>query len=214
MEIGKTANVPLWRAATPVRRRLADAAPNRGPSMKRWATVLPFCLGLFASACSSTPAAHNGSTTTTTTTSSSTVTSTTADLQANAVLAGYRAEQAAFRQAFTKADPYSPLLAETMVNPQLQSVRRALLSESHDGMAGKGTAQLHPRLLSIGDGHAVVVDCLYSTEELIYASSGKPVPPITPPEHDAVRSTLTEVSPGHWKVARQTVTERLCPAGY
>jgi hypothetical protein len=130
------------------------------------------------------------------------------------VLAAYRAEQAAFREAFAKADAYSPLLAETMVNPQLQSVRRALVSAAAEGIVGVGTVQLHPRLVSINGSKAVVVDCLFSTEELIYASSGKPVPPVTPPEHDGVRSNLVEVTPGHWKVASQTVKEGSCPAGY
>jgi hypothetical protein len=139
---------------------------------------------------------------------------TTTNPQAAAVLSAYRAEQEAFDQAFLTANAYLPDLARTMVDPQLQLVERNLLGEQHDGMVGKGNVVLHPHVVSINGSQAVVEDCLYSTQELVYASTGNPVPPVTPPEHDGVRSVLTEVSPGTWRVSQQTVTEGNCPPGY
>jgi hypothetical protein len=211
MEIGKITKMPLWRAAIPVRRRLADAAPNRGPSMKRWATVLPFCLGLLVSACSSTAAANKDSTTTT---SSSAVTSTTADSQATVVLAAYRAGWVAFEQAIRTANAFSSGLPATMVDPELQSARRYLLTDAHDGIVGRGAVTLHPKIPSINGKSAVVVDCIWDASELVYKATGKPVPPITPPEHAGVRTRLVEVSTGRWKVASQSVIEGKCAAGY
>jgi hypothetical protein len=142
--------VPLWRAVTPARHRgrPSDAGANRGLRRWRWTTVLVFaCLGLVTSACSSTPAAGKDSTTTST---SSTVTTTTVASQAKAVLAGYRAEQAAFEQAIRTANAYSQALPATMVNPQLQPVRRYLVVDAHDGIVGRGSVSLHPRLSPAG----------------------------------------------------------------
>ena len=56
------------------------------------------------------------------------------------------------------------------------------------------------------------VDCAHSSAELIYATSGKPVPPVTPPENDGVRATLV-LSGSTWKVSKQTVTEGTCAPG-
>lgn len=140
--------------------------------------------------------------------------SSTTDPAAAAVLAAYRAEQQAFGMAFVTADPSLPALAATMTNPQLQLVQRNLVAEHQNGYAGRGSVTLYPHLAALNGTQAVVEDCLYSSQELVYASTGKPVPPETPPQHDGVRSVLTEVEPGQWKVSQQTVTEGNCPAGY
>jgi hypothetical protein len=149
--------------------------------------------------------------TTTTTTASSTATT---DPEAASVLAAYRSAISAFVQAEVAANPYSPALAATMVNPELQLVRRNLLGEQHDGEVARGNLTLHPRVLSISGDQAVVVDCAYSTLALYFASSGKPVPPVTPPENDGHRATLLQVSPGSWRLMAQTITEGSCPQGY
>ncbi|MHB1548773.1 MAG: hypothetical protein ACYCX8_08560 [Acidimicrobiales bacterium] len=147
---------------------------------------------------------------TTSTTSSST--STTLDPTTTAVLAAYRAGWKAFEQALATANPADPALAATMVEPQLQSVKANLLSDQVHGMVGRGTTTLHPKVVSISATTATVVDCAYSTAELVYARTGKPVPPVTPPENDGVRSTLVLVN-GAWKVAKQTVTDGKCAPG-
>lgn len=58
----------------------------------------------------------------------------------------------------------------------------------------------------------MVVGCVYSTIELVYASSGKPVPPITLRGNDGVHATLV-LTGGTWKVSKQTVTEGRCAPG-
>jgi hypothetical protein len=101
-----------------------------------------------------------------------------------------------------------------MVDPELQSARRYLLTDAHDGIVGRGSVMLHPKLESINGKSAVVVDCIWDASELVYKASGKPVPPITRPEQAGVRAVLVEVSTGRWKVASQSVSEGTCAAGY
>jgi hypothetical protein len=129
-----------------------------------------------------------------------------------AVLAAYRAASQAFQQALATANPADPKLAETMVDPQLQSVRANLVADQAKGIVGKGAVTLHPKLRSLSGTKATVVDCAYSTSELVYQSTGKPVPPVTPPENDGVRATLVQVG-GTWKLSKQVVTEGKCAPG-
>jgi hypothetical protein len=179
--------------------------------------VLPLAvLGIVATACSSTPAAQVTTTTSTTlpAATSSSVTTTTADSQAAAVLAAYRAGWAAFEGAQKSANPSDPALTATMINPLLQLVRRNLLSDQRQGIISKGSITLHPRIKSLGVTHAVVVDCALDGTELIYRSTGRPVPPVTPTQRLGVHSVLVRSTSGVWKVADQTVTEGSCQAGY
>jgi hypothetical protein len=96
-----------------------------------------------------------------------------------------------------------------MVDPQLQSVKANLLSDQIHGMIGRGTFTLHPKITSLTPTTATVADCAYSTAELVYKATGKPVAPITPPENDGVTSTLV-LTGGMWKVYKQTVTDGSC----
>lgn len=140
--------------------------------------------------------------------------STTTSPPTAAVLAAYRASPAAFQQVVETANPTLPALTQTMTGVQLDSVRRTLEVDKLDGIIGKRSIPLYPRLASIHAANAVVLDCTFDSSELIYAATGKPVPPVTPPQHEAVRSQLTEVPAGIWKVAVQHVTTGGCPAGY
>ncbi len=171
-------------------------------------------LSVLLSACGTAhPSAESKSGAKATTSSISTTpptSSTSAEMAA--VLAAYRAGWKAFEQALATANPADPALAATMVEPQLQSVKANLLSDQVHGMVGRGTTTLHPKVVSISATTATVVDCAYSTAELVYARTGKPVPPVTPPENDGVRSTLVLVN-GAWKVAKQTVTDGKCAPG-
>lgn len=139
---------------------------------------------------------------------------TTARSQATAALAAYRASQVAFDRAMQQADPTLAALAQTMTGSELDSVRRSLVSDQANGIVGRGSVQVHPKLVSISGGRVVVHDCAFSSLELVYKSTGKPVPPVTPPEHDGVTATLIQTSPGTWKVSTEHVTEGSCPAGY
>ena len=128
------------------------------------------------------------------------------------MLAAYRAGWAAFEQALATANPEDPALAATMTDPQLQRVKANLLADQRQGMVGRGTTTLHPKITALSATSATVVDCAYSQAELVYASTGKPVPPVTPPENDGVTATLV-LSGGKWKVYKQIVTDGKCAPG-
>jgi hypothetical protein len=132
--------------------------------------------------------------------------------QASAVLAAYRAGWQAFEEASATSNSAAPALAATMVNPLLDQLRRNLVSDKYSGVVSRGTYRLHPKVVAITATKATVVDCTYSTAELVYAATGKPVPPVTPPENDGVRATLVRAGPT-WKVSTQTVTDGRCSAG-
>ena len=179
-------------------------------SSRTWSgLVVAACLvglAVFAASCGGSPSAsgyHADRSSTTTSRS-----------QATAVLAAYRASQIAFDQAIQQADPTLAALARTMTGAELNSVRRSLVSDQASGIVGRGSVQVHPKLVSISGGRAVVHDCAFSSLELVYKSTGKPVPPVTPAEHDGVAATLIQTSPGTWKVSTEHVTEGSCPAGY
>lgn len=137
---------------------------------------------------------------------------TTVDPTSVAVLQAYRAGWAAFEHALADANPGDPELTATMVDQQLLGVKGNLLADQRQGIIGKGTTTLHPKITSLTGTTASVVDCVYSTTELVYLSTGKPVPPITPPENDGVQSTLV-LTGGTWKVDKQTVTDGKCAPG-
>jgi hypothetical protein len=128
------------------------------------------------------------------------------------VLRAYRAEWAAYDQALATANAYDTSLTSTMINPLLQQVRATLLGDQAAQIVGRGGVQLHPKVSSITATTATVVDCVYSKSELVYAKTGKPVPPVTPPEHDGVQATLV-LTAGTWKVSQQSVKEGTCSAG-
>jgi hypothetical protein len=129
-----------------------------------------------------------------------------------AVLAAYRAGWAAFEHALADANPKDPALAATMVPPQLTGVRANLTVDRQQGMVGSGSFTLHPKVVSLSATTATIADCAYSTSVLVYAKTGKPVPPITPPENDGVSSELV-LTGGVWKVYKQTVTDGKCAPG-
>lgn len=168
--------------------------------------VIAASLALLLAACGGS-GAHKSGDGPSTTSSSTTIASTT-----TAVLSAYRAGWAAYENALATANAYDPALPATMTDPLLQKVRGNLLSDQNAGIVGRGGFQLNPRVTSMTATTARVTDCSFSNSELVYAKTGKPVPPVTPPEHDFVQATLVLVN-GTWKVSQQTVTEGKCPAG-
>lgn len=172
--------------------------------------VVLVALAVISASCGGSNSATGGGSTTT----SDRPTTSTTSPQTSAVLAAYRASQAAFDQAIQQADATLPALAQTMTGGELDSVRRSLVADQTNGIVGKGTVQLNPKVISVTGNDAVVRDCLFSSLELVYSATGKPVPPVTPPEHDGVQATLTQTSPGTWKVSGEHVSEGTCPAGY
>jgi hypothetical protein len=185
------------------------------------ATVIAALVGLCAlAACSNLhgdpvdhPSTSTSSTSTFSTATSSTVpASSSTTTPTSAVLAAYRAGWTAYEHALSDANPEDPALTATMVDPLLQRTKADLLGYQQDGIVGRGSVDPHPKLASMTATTATVVDCIYSSSELVYAKTRKPVPPATSSENDGVQATLALVN-GAWKVSQQTVTEGKCAAG-
>jgi hypothetical protein len=171
----------------------------------RWVAASLVLVALVAAGCGgSSPGGRRTADSTTTTTLNPT---------AAAVLAAYRAGWAAFEHAGLTSNIFDPMLTATMVDPLLQQVRRNLAGDQVNGIVARGTFVLHPHLQTLTSTTATVVDCAYSTSILVYAKTGKPVPPITKPEYDGVQSTLVLVGSA-WKVSQQSLTEGHCAPGY
>jgi hypothetical protein len=170
-------------------------------------------LGFFAGCSRSQGVGSDGHLTTkslTRSTSNSNATSSTDKTnEETAVLSAYRRSWSVFEQALSTGNAYDQGLAATMVGTQLQNVRANLLGDRNAGVVGRGSVTLHPKIASLASTTASVIDCAYSTSELIYAKSGKSVPPITPPENDGIEATLV-LTGGTWKVSQQKVTEGHC----
>lgn len=181
------------------------------------ATVVAALAGLCALAgCSSSPGADSATSTapstSAATTSTSSASTSATESASSAVLTAYRAGWTAFEHALADANPSDPELTATMVDPELQQVKANLLADQRQGMVGRGTFTLHPKVTALSATSATVVDCAYSTAELVYRATGKAVPPVTPPENDGVTSTVV-LSAGTWKVAKQIVTDGKCTPG-
>ena len=196
----------------------AVVGPSRRSQRSRFAIVALTLAtaALFLDACggggtSSTATTVQAKSTKSTTTSSP-ESSTTADPAAASVLAAYRSGWTAFEHALADANPEDPQLPAAMVDPELQQVKANLLADQQQGMVGRGTFTLHPKVTALATTSATVVDCAYSTAELVYQATGKPVPPVTPPENDGVTSTLV-LTGGSWKVSKQIVTDGKCAPG-
>lgn len=167
--------------------------------------------------CSSSLVSDSASTTSSTSSLTTTISTSTSSMPptssaASAVLAAYRAAWAPFEQAAADANPDDPALTATMVDPQLTGVKANLLTDQQQGIVGRGTFTLHPKITTLSANTATVIDCAYSTAVLVYSKTGKQVPPITQPENDGVTSTLVLLS-GTWKVSKQTVTDGKCAPG-
>ena len=186
--------------------------PRRRQVRRGWLVIgmLSLAAALLLAACGGGPASSTA--TTVRAKAAKSTPSSTTDPASTAVLAAYRAGWSAFEQALATANPSDPALAATMVDPQLQGVKANLLADQRQGMVGRGTFTLHPKIVSISATTATVVDCAYSTAALVYVSTGKPVPPVTPPENDGVHATLV-LAGGTWKIAKQTVTDGKCAPG-
>lgn len=182
---------------------------RRGVRAVLIATV--FALLLILSACDGTHHAASSTTPAKPATTNIPVPSTT-DPTSAVVLQAYRAGWAAFEHALATANANDPGLPATMVDPQLQHVRANLLADLNAGIVGRGGFVLSPKVSSLSASTATVVDCAYSTAFLVYAKTGKPVPPVTPLEHDGVTTTLV-LAGSTWKVSTQNVTDGSCAPG-
>ncbi len=129
----------------------------------------------------------------------------------DAVLAAYRAGWAAFITAAKQRDPSLAALSATMVDPLLQAIHGDLIQEQYQGSVLEGDIELNPRVVSITNDTATVMDCTYDRSEYVYVSNQSPVPPVTPPHQAGIRSTLKKVN-GVWKVSDQAKDAQACSA--
>ena len=68
------------------------------------------------------------------------------------MLSAYRAGLVAFEHALADANPEDRLLPAEMVDPELQRVKADLLADQQQGMVGRGTFTLHPKITAaVGD---------------------------------------------------------------
>lgn len=81
-------------------------------------------------------------------------------------LDAYRASSAAFEQALATANPEDPALAATMIDPQLQSVKGNLLADQRQGIVGRGTVTLHPKVVSIAGAPATTRSSRFGEDPL------------------------------------------------
>jgi hypothetical protein len=200
--------------------KVAGSCAVRGRARLSIVSVLGLVI-LAAAACSNTPSAAPTTSSTSTsvapTTSASPPStdapSTTSSSAASAVLTAYRAAGVAIEQAGANANPLDPALKASLVNPLLRTIEGNLIEDNQLGEVARGTIQLHPHVVSISASSAVVEDCSYSSDFLVYKKTGKQVPPVAKPENDGVRATLV-LDGSTWKESQQTITEGSCPTGY
>jgi hypothetical protein len=139
-----------------------------------------------------------------------------------AILQAYQNEEAAWQSAASSADPTSPSLAATMINPLLLNAKKELYINEQDGIVLRGAYRLgHPHVVSVnGTGvgaTALLRDCLYDTTLEVYVKTGQPVPNQpggTQPQYDGMQVTFTEIAPGEWKASAEQEDMGKCPAGY
>jgi hypothetical protein len=93
---------------------------------------------------------------------------TTTEPAARAVIAAYRAGWAAFEHALADANPEDPELAATMVDPELQRVKANLLADQRQGMVGRGTTTLHPKLTSLSATLSRITEVVRSRSSKMY----------------------------------------------
>ena len=180
-----------------------------------WAGAMVAIAAVVLAACGGGATTGASRSSTTTARGHSTVSTSTSSSRSGgsvAVLAAYRAGWSAYEGALADANAADPALAATMVDPLLQRVKANLYAYQRQGIVGRGPVDLYPKVVTLASSTATVVDCTFSSSELVYKSTGKPVPPVTPPEHDGVRATLV-LTAGTWKVSQQSVTEGKCAPG-
>jgi len=128
----------------------------------------------------------------------------------DAVLKAWRAAEDAFYQA--EADPrgvFSAALDATMVDPELQLVRRNLAADEHSGFIGRGAWDLGaPRVTSLTPGDhptkATVVSCIHDTQVLVDEKTGQPSSgPSGTPDWLGATSTMVLTDSG-WKLSDQS----------
>lgn len=179
---------------------------------RRWLSVLvtrshcvrivPAVLGF--SVCSLCLAACGGSGASTTTTASTSPTT-------GAIAKAWFAAQRAFDTAAMTSDAQSPMLAATMISPQLDHVRENLASFASRGYGARGPTYFgKPRVRDQHASQANVVACVHGEEIEIDMRTGKPVPGVLGKSAYELVNSVMRRTPSGWKLANQTVVVGGC----
>jgi hypothetical protein len=146
-------------------------------------------------------------------TTSTTSTTTPGEATTAAILAGYRAEDAALYEA---ADHFpvnltDPRLAATMTGPELVAVRSRLLEARFQSQYAVGTAELDPVVTGIDGTTATVSDCLFDHSRIVNGRTGKTVS--GPDTERTLEHATLQLVDGVWKVATNQEVSMGCQPG-
>lgn len=129
-----------------------------------------------------------------------------------AILAAWKAAETAFYQA--EANPqglFSPALAQTMVDPELELVKKNLAGQEAEGWIGRGPMNLGtPRVISIGPTEmdpttATVVSCIHDTQVLVNEHTSQPASGPNGMSEWAGETSTMVFAQGSWKLSQQSV---------
>jgi hypothetical protein len=181
-----------------VARRLLSVLVTRSHGVRIMPAVLSFCV---CSLCLAACGASGASTSTTASTSQAT----------KAIIKAWFAAQKAFDSAAMTSDAHSPLLAETMMSPQLDHVRENLESFASLGYRAKGTTHYSsPRVGSQDSARADLTSCVRDNEVEFVEETGKPVTGVLGRvAFEKINSVMRKTANG-WKLADQTVVVDGC----
>jgi hypothetical protein len=128
-----------------------------------------------------------------------------------AIVKAWFAAQRAFDAAAMTSDAHSPMLAATMISPQLDHVRENLESFASLGYRAKGTTHYsNPRVDKQGSARAEVTSCVRDREIEFVEKTGKPVSGVLGRvAYEQISSVMQKTANG-WKLADQTVVVDGC----
>jgi hypothetical protein len=130
---------------------------------------------------------------------------------ASAVLTAWKAAENAFYEA--EADPSglsSPLLPETMSDPELGLVKSNLAGNEAEGFIGQGSWNLgSPKVVSLGPNEldpttATVVSCIHDTQILVNEHSGHPAAGPNGTREWAGANSIMVFTQDTWKLSQQS----------
>ncbi len=187
--------------------------------MRRVAALVAV-LAVLAAGCGGDDGDDASSDTTATTTASSTTTaaptttSTTVPLTTTTlapeeeVLAAYRNAWEQQRLASDPPDPNHPGFLATHAEPARSRLIADLMARAQSGTAFRGTLTLHPRVESMGDGTAVIVDCIHEEGVDVHLESGRMFNPV----NESIETWNTMIlEDGAWKRSNQRSGEPCVP---
>lgn len=180
----------------------------------RWMAALVAAMMMLAVACggddgddatsdtaTTTVASTTTSTAPATTTTSTTVAPTTTTVSPEEeVLAAYRKAWEQQRLAMDPPDPAHPGLLASHADPALTRILADLAARQRSGLAYRGSVSLDPQIESMGDGTAVVIDCVHEVGVDVELATGRNLNPV---DESIQRWNTMILEDGEWKRSDQ-----------